>query len=126
MYTDDLNIIDKKIEELINDKTIYNFNTLRQKVEKILDDIEMFMIDGEIDSKAVDLYLKKVITKRNEIAKQKEKSILDDSKENRYKLIEEICKKCEFQTQEELIKKIEELEKKSIYELSDLISSSKV
>ncbi len=126
MYTDDLNIIDKKIEELINDKTIYNFNTLRQKVEKILDDIEMFMIDGEIDSKAVDLYLKKVITKRNEIAKQKEKSILDDSKENRYKLIEEICKKCEFQTQEELIKKIEELEKKSIYELSDLISSTKV
>ncbi len=126
MYTDDLNIIDKKIEELINDKTIYNFNTLRQKVEKILDDIEMFMIDGEIDSKAVDLYLKKVITKRNEIAKQKEKSILDDSKENRYKLIEEICKKCEFQTQEELIKKIEELEKKSIYELSDLISCTKV
>lgn len=126
MYTDDLNIIDKKIEELINDKTIYNFNTLRQKIEKILDDIEMFMIDGEIDSKAVDLYLKKVITKRNEIAKQKEKSILDDSKENRYKLIEEICKKCEFQTQEELIKKIEELEKKSIYELSDLISSTKV
>lgn len=126
MYTDDLNIIDKKIEELINDKTIYNFNTLRQKVEKILDDIEMFMIDGEIDSKAVDLYLKKVITKRNEIAKQKEKSILDDNKENRYKLIEEICKKYEFQTQEELIKKIEELEKKSIYELSDLISSTKV
>jgi len=126
MYTDDLNIIDKKIEELINDKTIYNFNTLRQKVEKILDDIEMFMIDGEIDSKAVDLYLKKVITKRNEIAKQKEKLILDDSKENRYKLIEEICKKCEFQTQEDLIKKIEELEKKSIYELSDLISSTKV
>ncbi len=96
MYIDDFNIIDKKIEELINDKTIYNFNTLRQKVEKILDDIEMFMIDGEIDSKAVDLYLKKVITKRNEIAKQKEKSILNDSKENRYKLIEEICKKVNF------------------------------
>lgn len=73
------------------------------------------------DSKAVDLYLKKVITKRNEIAKQKEKSILQDTKENRYKLIEEICKKYEFQTKEELIKKIEKLEKKSIYELNEIL-----
>ncbi len=73
------------------------------------------------DSKAVDLYLKKVITKRNEIAKQKEKSILQDTKECRYKLIEEICKKYEFQTKEELIKKIEKLEKKSIYELNEIL-----
>ena len=74
------------------------------------------------DSKAVDLYLKKVITKRNEIAKKKESLILDESKENRYKLIEEICKKCEFETQDELIKKIEELEKKSVYELNRILN----
>ena len=43
MYTDNLNEIDKKIEQLINDKTTYNFNTLRQKVEEILTGVEMFM-----------------------------------------------------------------------------------
>lgn len=123
MYTDDLNEIDKKIEQLIDDKTTYNFDTLRQKVEKILTGIEMFMIEDELDSKAVNLYLKKVITQRNEIAKQKEKSIFQDTKENRYKLIEEICKKCEFNSQEELSKKIEELEKKSVYELKEILNN---
>lgn len=71
MYTDDLNIIDKKIEDLIKDKTTYNFIALKKKIEHILDGVEMFMLDGILDSKAVDLYLKKVITKRNEIAKKK-------------------------------------------------------
>ncbi|GGD39896.1 hypothetical protein GCM10012288_12400 [Malaciobacter pacificus] len=123
MYTDNLNKIDKKIEQLIDDKTTYNFDTLRQKVEKILTGIEMFMIEDELDSKAVNLYLKKVITQRNEIAKQKEKSIFQDTKENRYKLIEEICKKCEFNSQEELSKKIEELEKKSVYELKEILNN---
>jgi len=121
MYTDDLNKIDKKIEQLITDKNTYNFDTIRQKVENILDGIEMFMIEEKLDSKAVDLYLKKVITQRNEIAKQKEKLALDNSKENRYKLIEKICKKCEFNSKEELIKKIEELEKKSVYELNEIL-----
>jgi len=124
MYTDNLNIIDKKIEDLIKDKTTYNFTTLKEKIEDILDGVEMFMIDGILDSKAVDLYLKKVITKRNEIAKQKEKSQLQDTKENRYKIIEKICKKYEFQTKEELIKKIEELESKNIFELNELISKT--
>lgn len=122
MYIDDLNIIDKKIEDLIKDKTTYNFTTLKEKIEHILDGVEMFMLDGILDSKAVDLYLKKVITKRNEIAKQKERLILGESRENRYKLIEEICKKCEFETQDELIKKIEELEKKSVYELNRILN----
>ena len=126
MYTDDFAIIDKKIYELINDTNTYNFDTLRQKVTQILDGVEMFINKGEIDSKAIDLYLKKVITKRNEIAKQKEKSLLQDTKENRYKLIEEICKKCEFDTQEELIKKIEVLEKKNIFELNEIAKSTKI
>ncbi len=121
MYTDDLAIIDKKIDELINDKAIYNFQTLREKIIEILNGVEMFMIENELDSKAIDLYLKKVITKRNELIKQKENTILQDTKENRYKIIEEICKKCDFQTKEELIQKIEELEKKNIYELDEIL-----
>lgn len=59
MYTDDLAIIDKKIDELINDKTIYNFETLKEKIIDILNGVEMFMIENELDSKAIDLYLKK-------------------------------------------------------------------
>jgi hypothetical protein len=121
MYTDDLAIIDKKIDELINDKTIYNFEILKEKIIEILNGVEMFMIENELDSKAIDLYLKKVITKRNELVKQKENSIQQDTKENRYKIIEEICKKCDFQTKEELIQKIEELEKKNIYELDEIL-----
>ena len=59
MYTDDLAIIDKKIDELINDKAIYNFETLKQKIVEVLNGVEVFMIENELDSKAVDLYLKK-------------------------------------------------------------------
>lgn len=120
MYTDEIVIVDKKIEELIKDKTQYNFNSLKEKVEEILANIEMFMLEGELDSKAVDLYLKRVITKRNEIQKEQEKSKLDESPQTKYSLIEAICQKCEFQTQEELIKKIEELEKKTNFELNEI------
>ncbi|RXK07284.1 hypothetical protein [Halarcobacter bivalviorum] len=120
MYTDEIVIVDKKIEELIKDKTQYNFNNLKEKVEEILANIEMFMLEGELDSKAVDLYLKRVITKRNEIQKEQEKSKLDESPQTKYALIEAICQKCEFQTQEELIKKIEELEKKTNFELNEI------
>ncbi|XPV53563.1 MAG: hypothetical protein ACNI3H_00360 [Halarcobacter ebronensis] len=114
MYTDDIVVIDKKIDELIKDKTLYNFDTLKQKVALILNGVDMFMVDGVLDLKAVDLYLKKVITKRNEIQKEQEKSKLklDETPQTKYALIEAICQKCEFETQEELIKKIEELEKK--------------
>ena len=90
MYTDNLNEIDKKLKQLIDDKTTYNFDTLREKIEEILTGVELFMIEEQLDSKAVDLYLKKVITQRNEIAKQKEKSILTYTPQNRYKLIEEM------------------------------------
>ncbi|RXJ90699.1 hypothetical protein CRV01_05990 [Arcobacter sp. CECT 8983] len=124
MYTDDIVEIDQKIDELIKDKTLYNFDTLKQKVALILNDVDMFMVDGVLDLKAVDLYLKKVITKRNEIQKEQEKSKLDGTAQTKYKLIEAICQKCEFQTQEELIKRIEELEKKSNFELSEIYKRS--
>ncbi|WP_419773799.1 hypothetical protein [Halarcobacter sp.] len=125
MYTDDIVVIDKKIDELIKDKTLYNFDTLKQKVALILNGVDMFMVDGVLDLKAVDLYLKKVITKRNEIQKEQEKSKLklDETPQTKYALIEAICQKCEFETQEELIKKIEELEKKTNFELSEINSS---
>lgn len=123
MDTTLLTIVDKKIEELINDTNTYDFNTLKEKTIQILNNVEIFMVDGILDSKAVDLYLKKVITKRNEIAKQKEKVLLENTKENRYKLIEKICKKYEFQTKEELIQKIEELENKSVFELNEILKS---
>lgn len=122
MYTNELNIINKKIEHLINDESNYSFNTLKEKVENILNSVNMFTIDSELDTKAIDLYLRKVVAKRNEIIKQKEKLILNNKK-NRYKLIEEICKKSEFETQEELIKKIEGLEKKSVLELNEILNN---
>jgi len=121
--TDELAIIDKKILELINDKTNYSFTILREKVEDILRSVDIFLVEDEPDQKAVDLYLKNVITKRNDIAKQQEKAKIDESKETKYALIESICKKCEFQTQEELIKKIDELEKKTNFELNELNNS---
>lgn len=123
MTTDELAIIDKKILELINDKTNYSFTILREKVEDILRSVDIFLVEDEPDQKAVDLYLKNVITKRNDIAKQQEKAKIDESKETKYALIESICKKCEFQTQEELIKKIDELEKKTNFELNELNNS---
>jgi|GEM_PF-1188372 len=123
MYTDEIIIIDKKIENLISDKTTYSFETLKEKVKEILIGTEMFTIEGELDSKAVDLYLKKVITKRNEIKKEEERVKLDDSKETKYILIEAICKKYEFETKEQLIKKIEELETKTTMQLNELLNS---
>ncbi|NVJ54112.1 MAG: hypothetical protein HWD90_10470 [Campylobacteraceae bacterium] len=123
MYTDDIVLIDKKIDELIKDETLYNFDTLKQKVALILNGVDMFMVEGVLDLKAVDLYLKKVITKRNEIQTEKEKLKLDDTPQTKYALIEAICQKGEFKTQEELIKKIEELEKKSNFELREINSS---
>lgn len=124
MYTDDIVLIDKKIEELIKDETLYNFDTLKQKVALILNGADMFMVDGVLDLKAVDLYLKKVISKRNEIQKEKEKSKLNETPQTKYVIIEAICQKSEFETQEELIKTIEELEKKTNFELSEILKRS--
>ena len=123
MKTDPLNLIDGKIETLINDKTKYSFEQLKEKVEEILKSVDIFMIDDNLNSKAVDLYLKNVITKRNNIQKELEKRKIDTSKETRYTLIEEICKKYDFTSQEELIKKIDELKRKSNYELYEINNS---
>ena len=123
MTTDELAIIDKKLLELINDNTNYTFTVLREKVEEILESTDIFKNEDGIDQKAVDLYLKNVITKRNDIAKQQEKAKIDESKETKYALIEAICKKCEFNSQEELIKKIDNLEKKTNFELNELNNS---
>lgn len=119
----ELEIINKKIDQLINDTTEYGFKPLKQKVEEILKSVEIFMIDKELDKKAVDLYLKNVITQRNNIKKEQEKSKIDDSKQTKYSLIESICKKLEFETQEMLIKKVEELEKKTNLELNQINNS---
>lgn len=123
MSADDISIIDKKIEQLSNDKKEYNFNTLKEKVEEILKSVDIFMIDDEVNTKAVDMYLKTVITQKNNIKKIEEKTKINSSKEIKYKLIEEICKKCEFESQDELIKKIDELEKKTNSELNEINKS---
>lgn len=124
MTTDDLALIDNKILELVNDKQEYTFTALKQKVEDILKSVDIFFIEDELDSKAVDLYLKTVINQRNNIKKQQEQKKVDNSKETKYKLIEEICRTYEFQTQEELIKKIEELETKTNFELVEIKKGS--
>lgn len=121
MTTDDLTVIDKKVDELIKDKTQYSFEELKIKVENILKSVNIFLVDNQVENKALDLYLKTVITKRNDILKQKEKSKIDNSKQTKYQLIETICKAYEFETQEELIKKIEILEKKTNFELSKIL-----
>lgn len=123
MVDNEITIIDKKIEELIKDKTEHSFSTLKEKVEEILKNVNLFLVDNELNSKAVDMYLKNVITQRNNIKKNKDKIKLDNSKETKYTLIESICKKYEFETQEELIKKLEELEKKSNFELNEINNS---
>lgn len=122
MTSDPLKIIDKKIEELINDKNEYTFVTLREKVIVILKSVDVFTIENELNTKAVDMYLKNVITKRNNLKKEQEKVKLNNNKETKYALIESICKKYEFDNQEELIKKIEELEKKTNLELKEINS----
>tara|TARA_B100001063_G_scaffold62954_1_gene56995 strand:- start:344 stop:718 length:375 start_codon:yes stop_codon:yes gene_type:complete len=123
MNTDPLNLVDEKIEALICDKTKYSFEQLKQKVEEILKNVDIFMVEDELNSKAVDLYLKNVITKRNNIQKEQEKSKIDNSKETRIALIEAICKKYDFNSQEELIKKIDELKKKTNFELDEINNS---
>ena len=123
MTTDTIVLIDKKIEELINDKTEYSFATLKIKVEEILKSVDIFFVDNELNTKALDMYLKNVITQRNNIKKEQEKSKVSNSKERKYNLIEAICKKHEFQNQEELIRKIDELEKKTNFELNEINNS---
>lgn len=123
MTTDDLSIIDKKINTLINDTNDYGFETLKSKVEEILQSVELFLIDNQVDSKAVDMYLKNVITQRNHIQKQKEVQLTQQSQQDKYTLIESICQKLEFESKEELIQKLEELESKSAVELQELLNS---
>ncbi|UTJ07769.1 hypothetical protein [Arcobacter roscoffensis] len=123
MNTDPLNLVDEKIAALISDKTKYSFEQLKQKVEEILKNVDIFMVEDELNSKAVDLYLKNVITKRNNIQKEQDKSKIDNSKETRFALIEAICKKYDFTSQEELIKKIDELKKKTNFELDEINNS---
>lgn len=123
MSSDELRIIDTKIEELIKDKNDYSFEILKSKVEEILKSVDIFSIENELNTKAVDMYLKTVITQKNNIKKEEEKANIKNNKEKKYTLIESICKKIEFQSQEELIKKIDELEKKTNIELDELNNS---
>lgn len=123
MSNDVLEIVNKRIEELVNDKTKYSFTILKEKVEEILKSVDVFFINNELNTKAIDMYLKNVITQRNNLNKKQEKTKLDNSKETKYALIEKICKNCEFESQEELIKKVEELEKKTNFELSEIYNS---
>lgn len=123
MTSDDLAIIDKKIFALGKDKKEYGFSELQKKVEDIVKSVDIFLVDGKVDTKAVDLYLKSVINQRNFMKKEREKFKLDNSKETKYRLIEAICQKCHFETKEELIKKIEGLERKSNHELNEINSS---
>jgi hypothetical protein len=124
MQNEKINLIDEKILELINDKKNYSFSTLKEKVEEILKSVDIFLVESELDSKAADLYLTNVINQRNNIKKQEEKIKVDDSLEIRYLLIEKICKNYEFETKDELIKKIEELEKKTNFELNEINKSN--
>lgn len=123
MSTDPITLINIKIEQLVNNKQEYTFDTLKEKVEEILKSVDIFMINNEVNTKAVDMYLKTVITQKNNIKKELEKTKINNTKETKYTLIEEICKKYEFQTQEQLIKKIDELEKKTNLELSEINKS---
>lgn len=123
MNTNPINLVDEEIQTLITDNTKYSFDQLKEKVEEILKSVDIFMIENELNSKAVDLYLKNVITKRNRIQKEQEKAKIDNSKETRYSLIEAICKKYDFSSQEELIKKIDELKKKTNFELDEINNS---
>jgi len=123
MSSDEITIIDKKINKLINEKSNYSFEELKNKVEEILKNTNIFSVENELNTKAIDMYLKTVITKRNNIKIEEEKRQLTTNKETKYILIESICKKYEFENQEDLIKKIEELEKKTNFELEEINSS---
>ena len=123
MSNDDISIIDKKIEELIFDKNEYSFSNLKEKVEEILKSVNIFLVENELNSKAVDMYLKNVINQRNNIKKVDEKRKIDNNKETKYTLIEDICKKLEFKNQEQLIKKVDELQIKTNLELKKIYDS---
>lgn len=47
-----LTIVDKKIEELINDTNTYDFNTLKEKIIQILNNVEIFMVNKELGLKS--------------------------------------------------------------------------
>lgn len=120
MNSDDITIIDKEIEKLIYDKNEYKFSDLQKKVEEILKSVSIFKVDDELDSKAIDLYLKTVINQRNELQRQRENLTV---KTDKYSLIEAICLKLEFDSQEAVLKKVKELEKRTILELITIKSS---
>ncbi len=120
MSNNDIDIIDKKIEELIKDKYEYNFVTLKDKVEEILKSVNIFFIENEVNTKALDMYLKTVITQRNKIKKEHEKIQVNTRKETKYTLIEDICKRYEFESQDALIKKVDELSEKTISQLREI------
>ena len=122
MNTDTINIIEQKIKDLSNEKKEYSFEELKAKVEEILSSVDIFMIENELNTKAVDMYLKNVINQRNSIKKIEEKNKIDNSQETKYTLIEAICKKLEFQNDIELIAKLEELEKKTNTELDEMLN----
>ncbi len=119
MSNNSLTAIDEKIDALVNDKTAYSFIELKQRVEKILKSEDIFLSNNKLDTKAFDLYFNIVITKRNKTKEKSEQSTAKtDPKVAKYSLIEQICKKLSFESNEEVIKKVEELEAKSLMELS--------
>lgn len=120
MNTNEIEIIDKKIAILAQDNIEYTFEELKEKVENILKSVNIFLVEDTVNTKALDMYLKSVITQKNNIKKEQEKLKVDESKETKYTLIESICKKLEFESQEELIKKVESLERKSNFELNEI------
>ncbi|RXJ60902.1 hypothetical protein [Candidatus Marinarcus aquaticus] len=123
MITAALEGITQQIEALIHKNTDVNYENIKTDVEMILSDVEIFNVDNKLDAKAVDLYVKKVITQRNSLLKQQEQMKIENSKASKYALIESICQQYEFQTKEELLQTIEQLEKKSMSELTDLCNS---
>jgi len=118
MSDNSLNTIEKKIEALINDRTNYTYVEIKNKVEEILKAEDIFFKNNKLDTKAFDLYFARVVSKRNQLQKQEEQtSSKPNSSVTKYDLIEQICKKLEFESKEELILKVEELEIKSFDEL---------
>lgn len=124
MTNETLDLIDMKIDKLILDNKEYSFNELKKKIENMLQNVDLFLIEGQVNQKAIDMYLKSVINKRNKIKSEKEKKKLEQEKKDKYKIIEEICKKLDFNSKEELLKTIEKLEKKTMYELENINKSS--
>jgi len=74
MATDELALIDEKIAELINDKNEYGFEALKNKVEKILKSVDIFSIENELNTKAVDMYLKNSNNSKKQYQKRRRKN----------------------------------------------------